>query len=62
LTEGNKIITKGSPGGGGEEHTKKVKSKKLENPDIARVASFVSQFTQERKAILLGRGQPAKSN
>jgi len=62
LTEGNKIITQGSPGGEGEGHTKKVKSKKSENLDKARVASFISQFTRERRAILLDRGQPAKSN
>jgi hypothetical protein len=62
LTEGNKIITQGSPGGEGEGHTKKVKSKKSENLDQARAASFVSGFTQERMAIPLGRGQPVKSN
>jgi hypothetical protein len=62
LTEGNKIITQGSPGGGGEEHTKKVKSKKSENLDQARVASFISQLTGERMSLPLGRGQLAKSS
>jgi hypothetical protein len=62
LTQGNKIITQGSPGGGGEGHTKKVKSKKSENLDKARVTSFISQLTGERMTLSLGRVQPVKSN
>jgi hypothetical protein len=62
LTQGNKIITQGSPGGEGEGHTKKVKSKKSENLDKARVASFISPLTGERMTLSLERGQPVKSN